>query len=137
MRELVNIYYRPKTKLREGNVFTGVCLPQWKGVTQHALGQGYVSHHAPEQGLCVDRWCGQGVSMAGGRGCRVVCVWTAGVLTGECVEGGVSGQGSLFVDRGRCGRCTYPHIDTHTHIHPETATGVAVHILLECILVQR
>ena len=82
-RYRVSNYYRPQTKLREGNVFTGVCdsvrggvcLPVPRGVSAPGGGPG-------PRGVCS---CGEG-------GCLLwegVCSW-GGLLPGGLVREGVS-----------------------------------------------
>ena len=63
-------FYRPITKLREGNVFTHVCLSTGAGVSQHALRQGVVYLARTWQGgVCIPvcTCSGRGVDRGGGR----------------------------------------------------------------------
>ena len=78
MQFLLN-FYRPQTKLREGNVFTHVCLSTGGVYPSMHLGRGCVTQHAPGHGS-VDR------------GYVWMRVWTGGVYRGLCGRG--------CVDRG-------------------------------------
>ena len=91
-----NTYYRPQTKLREGNVFPGVCLSMGWGVGFPACITGHkTSMGLPAGGSACRGSASRGSLPQGGSACRRVClrgcVSRRGCASNRrvCIHGGV------------------------------------------------